>query len=256
MPKKVSRRLFVKYAGLTGAGLAGAATAPAHLVAQPPQSAATATPKLLEVTVAQFPLQPANYTFFTKSEAAFIEAAIDQLIPKDSVGPGALELNVAVYIDRQLASSFGNGEYLYLEGPFQQGTPQQGYQLPLRPREVYRIGIADVDHYCRASFGEKVFGQLGTSDQIKVLTGLEKGEITLANLPAPLFFGMLLQNTIEGYFADPIYGGNRDMASWKMLGFPGAHADFRDEVGKSERVVRAPIDLAQAMQQPQRATRG
>ncbi len=63
MPKKVSRRLFVKYAGLTGAGLAGAATAPAHLLAQPPQSAATATPELLEVTVAQFPCsQPITHS--------------------------------------------------------------------------------------------------------------------------------------------------------------------------------------------------
>lgn len=81
-----------------------------------------------------------------------------------------------------------------------------------------------------------------------MLTGLQEGKIPLVDIPAQLFFGMLLQQTIEGYFSDPIYGGNKDMGSWKMLGFPGAHADFRADVGKQERVVRTPIGLAQISQ--------
>ena len=64
---------------------------------------------------------------------------------------------------------------------------------------------------------------------------------------AELFFGLLLENTVEGDFADPIYHGNKDMGSWKMLGFPGAHADFRADVGKREQVVRAPKSLVQAL---------
>ena len=39
---------------------------------------------------------------------------------------------------------------------------------------------------------------------------------------------MLWQNTKEGFFADPVYGGNRDMAGWRMIGFPGARYDYRD----------------------------
>ena len=49
---------------------------------------------------------------------------------------------------------------------------------------------------------------------------------------AKAFFALLLQNTLEGYFADPIYGGNRDMAAWRMIGFPGAHYDFRPYVSR------------------------
>ena len=71
-----------------------------------------------------------------------------------------------------------------------------------------------------------------TDDQDKVLTGIEKGETDLPGVNGESFFGMLLQNTVEGFFCDPIYGGNRDMAGWKLIGFPGARYDYRDYVGK------------------------
>ena len=38
--------------------------------------------------------------------------------------------------------------------------------------------------------------------------------------------------TIEGYFSDPVYGGNLGMAAWKMIGFPGAYASYYDLVDK------------------------
>ena len=43
---------------------------------------------------------------------------------------------------------------------------------------------------------------------------------------------MLLQNTVEGYFSDPIYGGNRDLGAWRMIGFPGARYDLRPWVSR------------------------
>lgn len=243
---KISRRSFMKIASLAGAGIAGAAASlPAHLLAK------TARQRLATSVASTATSNKSLYNFFTEPEAVFVEAAIDRLIPADEVGPGALELNVAHYIDYQLFSTYGYGEGIYFQGPFQQGTQTQGYQLSLRPNEIYRLAIADVDNYCRAYFGGKVFAELTASDRDKVLTGLEKGEISLASLSAQLFFGLLLQNTVEGYFCDPIYGGNKDMGSWKMLGFPGASADFRADVGKRERVVRTPISLAQVVSQPQ-----
>lgn len=180
-----------------------------------------------------------------------MEAAIDRLIPADEVGPGALELNVAHYIDHQMLSPYGKGEGMYLQGPFQSGTDTQGYQLSLKPNEIYRTAIALVDNYCRANFDGKVFAELMADDRDKVLTGLEKDEISLDNLPARVFFELLLQNTVEGYFADPIYRGNLDMGSWKMLGFPGAAADFRADVGKRKQVIRIPISVAQLVSKPQ-----
>ena len=74
--------------------------------------------------------------------------------------------------------------------------------------------------------------------KIQVLKGLEAGTIQLsAGVDAKSFFAMLLQNTKEGYLSDPIYGGNKDMAAWKMIGFPGAHYDYSEWVTRhGERV--------------------
>jgi gluconate 2-dehydrogenase gamma chain len=80
--------------------------------------------------------------------------------------------------------------------------------------------------------------KLASEDQVKVLKGLESGEIKLdEGVDSKTFFEMLLQNTKEGYFSDPIYGGNKDMAAWKMIGFPGAHYDYKEWVSRhGERV--------------------
>jgi gluconate 2-dehydrogenase gamma chain len=73
---------------------------------------------------------------------------------------------------------------------------------------------------------------LDAAQQDQILSGLEKDEIQLAGASGKDFFETVLQNTMEGFFADPIYGGNRDMAGWKLIGFPGARYDYRDHVTK------------------------
>ncbi len=75
------------------------------------------------------------------------------------------------------------------------------------------------------------FARLSKDHQDEVLATLEKGE---AKLPGPIeasaFFELLLQNTVEGFFSDPLYGGNHDMAGWKLIGFPGARYNHREFV--------------------------
>ena len=252
MKNKVSRRSFVKMASAASAASVGAATA--VLAHDPADEKVSQTPATTDSTaienIPMASLSSNSYLFFTEPEAAFIEATVDRLIPADEIGPGALELDVAYYIDDQLRNAYGNGERMYLEGPFEMGTKTQGYQLPLRPSEVYRIAIADINNYCSSNFQGKSFAELNTSIQEQILAGLEKGEISLTTVPGEVFFGLLLQNTIEGYFSDPVHGGNRDMGSWKMLGFPGARADFRADVGKSEPVIYSPVSLAQLIERP------
>jgi len=52
--------------------------------------------------------------------------------------------------------------------------------------------------------------------------------------------------TVEGFFSDPVYGGNRDMVAWRMIGFPGAYAPYYDLVQQHGiAVVRAPTSLAE-----------
>ena len=173
--------------------------------------------------------------FFTGAEWAFVSAAVDRLIPADAQGPGGVEAGVPVFIDRQLDMPYGHGAYFYMQGPFHTDAPASlGYQLQYTPRELYRLGIAAADNACKQAKG-RAFSELSHPEQEQFLTTLEKGTVSLQGPPATTFFAQLLTNTREGYFADPMYGGNRGMGAWKMIGFPGARADFTNWMGQQGR---------------------
>jgi gluconate 2-dehydrogenase gamma chain len=166
----------------------------------------------------------AQYRFFTPDEAAFIEAAVDRLIPPEPEWPGAREAGVPNYIDLQLAGPYGAGARMFLGGPIRQGTPQQGYQLGLTPAQVYRTALAAILE--RTAGRGAAFADASPEAQDEFLQRLEAGEAELNGVPSAVFFETLLANTIEGFFADPAYGGNRDMAGWRMVGFPGPYAAY------------------------------
>jgi gluconate 2-dehydrogenase gamma chain len=180
------------------------------------------------------------YVFFNPAEATFIEAAVARLIPSDETGPGALEAGVPNYIDKQLGGAWGAGERLYRSGPWQQGAATQGYQLPFTPAELFRAAIRAINQK------HPGFAKLAPKGQDTFIDALHNGEEDLGGVPSNVFFESLLEVTIEGYFADPVYGGNRDMAVWKMIGFPGAYADFYEYVDKHNIAYTAPpTSLAQ-----------
>ncbi len=190
------------------------------------------------------PVQAGPYIFLTPAEAAFVEAAVARIIPTDELGPGAREAGCAFFIDRQLAGAYGRAARMYMQGPWAKGDKTQGYQSRLTPAQLYRAAIKAVDDHCRTNFGQKPFAQLGAEDQDKILSNLEDGKLALDGADGPTFFKLLLQNTQEGYFADPLYGGNKDMAAWRMIGFPGARYDYRDFVGKhGERYPLPPVAI-------------
>ena len=116
--------------------------------------------------------------YFTREEWAFLHAACARLIPTDENGPGAVELGVPEFIDREMEGAFGHGANWYMQGPFASGTPELGYQSPLTPREVYRAGIAAVDAHCRRQFSNKPFSELPTAQQDSVLASLENGGLS------------------------------------------------------------------------------
>jgi gluconate 2-dehydrogenase gamma chain len=174
---------------------------------------------------------PAVYTFLNAQEVAFLEAAIDTLIPADESGPGALEVGALVFMDRQLGGEFGRGDRLYLQGPFADGTPEQGYQLRMTPAELIQAGISDVNDYTHTTH-QKRFESLSSAERVAVLTGLEQHRIELPTVPAATFFEVLLELTQQGFFCDPIYGGNRGKASWKMMGFPGIGGMYADKIAE------------------------
>jgi gluconate 2-dehydrogenase gamma chain len=190
-------------------------------------------------------VRPGPWVYFTPEEGDAVEALVDRLIPPDPQTPGGKDAGCAVFIDRQLAGSYGSAEGLYMDGPFADGTPEQGDQSPLTPAARYRQALAALDKYCGAAYTGKRFSQIPDDEKDKVLSGLEKDQVQLEGTSGRAFFEYLLQNTREGFFADPVYGGNRDMVGWKMIGFPGARYDYRDWVERhNEHYPLAPIGIA------------
>ena len=191
------------------------------------------------------PVRPGPWTFFTPEEAADVEAMVDRLIPPDPQTPGGKDAGCAVFIDRQLAGPYGTSQALYMRPPFHEGTKEQGLQSPVTPAVRYRRALAAIDKHCKDTFAGKSFAQLPDDLKDKLLTGLEKNEVQLDGASGHAFFDLLLKNTKEGFFADPVYGGNRDMAGWRMIGFPGARYDYRDWVLRhNERYPLPPVGIA------------
>ncbi len=189
------------------------------------------------------------YGYLTLPEVRFLDAAVARLIPADELGPGAKEAGVTCFIDRQLTSSWGTHGRNYRMGPWPEGTPQQGFQSRLTPQEIYRAAIRETDLYCSRQYG-KAFCFLTAEQQDEVLHALEDGAIELESLSSKLFFGLLLRNTEEGFFADPMYGGNRDKIGWKLIGFPGVAAgNYSEHLEKHNVPYRAePVSILDIQQ--------
>jgi gluconate 2-dehydrogenase gamma chain len=187
---------------------------------------------------------PITYVFFSTEEAAFIEAAVSRLIPADEQWPGALEAAVPNYIDKQLAGAWGRGERLYHSGPWQQGTPSQGYQWPFTPAKLFHTALAAINKEL-AKAGTP-FATMSPDQQDAYLRSLEAGDKDLDAVPSDVFFAQLWEFTVEGFFSDPVYAGNRDMVAWRMIGSPGAYASYYDLVDRHGITIdRPPMSLAE-----------
>lgn len=226
--EKISRRSFFKAAG------AAAATVATQSQAAPANPRPPARDMARETA----------YIFFRPDEAVFIEAAVERLIPPDPTGPGAREAGVPSYLDKQLGGAWGAGERLYRAGPWRQGEPTQGYQLPFTPAELFRHAIRGINDNLQRG-NQAGFAKMAPADQDAYLKSLQTGNTDLNGVPSNVFFESLLGLTIEGYFSDPVYGGNKDMAAWKMIGFPGAYANYYHLVDQHGAAFhRTPVSLA------------
>jgi gluconate 2-dehydrogenase gamma chain len=212
----IPRRDFLKGAAVgTAAVLTPVAVTPA-----PAQTPATAHAPAAE---------PQAWLTLNHTEADFITAAVDTLIPADDLSPSGSDCGVAAFIDRQLAGAFGSGARLYRQGPFLKAKPELGYQLALTPREFFRAGIVAANEFCRKTYG-KDFDRLGAPEREAAFKTMESGKADFPAFSSRMFFDALLQIAMEGFFADPIYGGNRDKASWKMVGYPGLPATYKEDI--------------------------
>jgi gluconate 2-dehydrogenase gamma chain len=190
------------------------------------------------------PVTPSGWQYFSSAEAATVEAFVDRLIPADDLSPGGKDCGCAVFIDRQLAGPYGRFDGYYMSSPFQDGTKQQGPQSSVTPAQQYRKALAALDDTCREKFGGKNFSNLSDEQKDDVIKGLEDSSLKLGDTDGKKFFELILQDTQKGFLSDPIYGGNNNMASWKMIGFPGAHYDYRDWIDRhNQKVTLPPIGI-------------
>jgi gluconate 2-dehydrogenase gamma chain len=236
----VTRRSFVASVG------AASVIPPAAALVANSAAAATAAPHHPAAAHAAAPAVPQKpvYLFFNVAEVQFIEAACERLIPADEAGAGALVAGVPNYLDKQLGGAWGAGERLYRSGPWVQGTPSQGYQLPFSPAELFHTALRAINTDLEKR--GPMFSELSAEAQDAYLKSLESGGHDLDGVPSAVFFDMLLRMTVEGFFSDPVYGGNRDMVAWRMIGFPGAYADYYEAIDKhGVKFERAPMSIGE-----------
>jgi gluconate 2-dehydrogenase gamma chain len=158
-------------------------------------------------------------TFFNDEEARTVEALAERIIPGEGPDPGATEAGVVYYIDRALA----------------------GVSVDLQV--VYRLGLRALEEFCQAEHGGSFRG-LSADQQDEVLRRFLGPEV--GDPPAGLMFGpedqagadhslisrlviVVREHTVEGFFCDPVYGGNRGAVGWRLVGFPGAHWGYTAE---------------------------
>ncbi len=224
----IPRRKFLVGAGLAGTAVATGLTQPAAAQAQVPAQVPAHVPAASAAAAPSAP-QAEPLLLLNETEHAFVVAAVDTMIPADELSPSGSDCGVAVFIDRQLASAWGGGAKMYRAGPYFKGKPEQGYQLPLTPAEFLTAGIAAANTWSRKTYGRD-FDRLDPEKRVEALKAMEEGKAEFANFSSRAFFARLLAMTMEGFFADPIYGGNRNKVSWRMLGFPGLPATYANVV--------------------------
>ena len=192
-----SRRAFLVRAAVGAGAAAGAGLVPDAIAQNHEQmEGGAATPG------AQHPSGSEHGAFFNHADAATIAAFTERIMPSAPGKPGARDADVLNYIDLALA-----GAYAELQ-------------------DFYRRGLASLDAYCRGTYKES-FVHLTPERQDEVLTALEEGNATGFTYPTSReFFSILRTHTMEGMFADPLYGGNKDFSGWRLVGFPGAQAIF------------------------------
>jgi gluconate 2-dehydrogenase gamma chain len=213
-----SRREFLVRAAVGAGAVAGAAAgglvppAAATQSHEMPMEGATSAPG------AQHPSGSEHGAFFNHADAATIAAFTERLMPSAPDKPGARDADVLNYIDLALAGAYAEMQ------------------------DFYRRGLASLDAHCRATHKE-AFIHLTPEKQDEVITSMEAGSAIGFSWPsAKEFFSILRTHTMEGMFADPLYGGNRDFAGWRLVGFPGAQAIFSPgDLQSQAAFTRAPI---------------
>jgi gluconate 2-dehydrogenase gamma chain len=156
--------------------------------------------------------------FFNDDETRTITALTERLMPGAPGSPGATDAGVTNYIDLALAGAYQDQQYFY------------------------RCGLTQLDAHCKQAYG-KEFRHLTPEQQDETIAALQQGKAPEFVWPtAQAFFTTARTHAMEGMFADPVYGGNKNFAGWRLVGFPGAQPFYTPEDMKSTQAfTREPI---------------
>lgn len=180
--------------------------------------------------------------YFTQEQFQIVDGACERIFPEDENGPGAKALGVAFFIDHQLAGEWGFNARDYMSPPFYAGEKTQGYQGRLKRRELFDIGIRELENYSLAQY-QKGFAELEGAQQDEVLKAFESDEVQLTTISASGFFKLLRSSTLEGVYSDPLYGGNSNMDGWRMRGYPGNQMSYTSIIEQDEFAQMEPSSL-------------
>jgi len=209
-----TRREFLVRAAVGAGAAAGAGLVPDSYAQQHEQHTQASAPASAHTHAGA----EGHGAFFNSEQAATIAAFAERLMPGAADKPGARDTGVLNYIDLALA-----GAYADLQ-------------------DFYRRGLAQLDVYCRKAHNGS-FQELSAAKQDEVITALEAGKASEFTWPsAEAFFTTVRTHTMEGMFADPLYGGNKDFAGWRLVGFPGAQGFFSPtDLQNKQAFTRAPM---------------
>src|ERR1700726_3549757 len=221
------RRAFI--VGAVGAG-AVAGTALVQTAYAKTQKAKPQPPKTAEGPAANRAAETfdGHGVFFNDEHAATVAAFAERLMPGAPGKPGAHDANVLNYIDLALAGAYADQQ------------------------DFYRRGLAQLEAFCQQAH-QASFARLDAARQDAVIAALEDGKAAGFSYPtAQAFFNTLRTHTMEGMFADPVYGGNKDFAGWRLVGFPGAQPLFTTaDMQSKDAFTRTPIIGLQAQAKAQ-----
>ena len=228
-----TRRTFIKNSGMTVGGLVlgGAIGSLFGGKTETVKETSHSTAPALSVNPSE------ALMFFTPEQYRLTQVASDRIYPTDENGPGAMDLNAAIYIDHQLASPWGLNAKEYMSGPFFKAEITQGSQVRILRKDLFLLGLKALDTHSSSKY-KMSFSELETEQQDLVLTDFSEGKAPdISTVSSTLFFNLLRTLTIEGVYADPLYGGNKDMIGWSMRKYPGSRMNYVQEI-QSEKFVK------------------
>jgi gluconate 2-dehydrogenase gamma chain len=214
------RRAFLVGTAIGAGAAASVALVPEALAKDHPQHHAAAGAPAMAPPAghAMHDMSGGHGAFFNEDDTRTITALTERLMPGAPGMPGATDAGVTNYIDLALAGAYEDQQYFY------------------------RCGLAQLDAHCTQAYG-KEFRRLAAAQQDETIAALQQGKVTEFVWPtAQAFFATVRVHTMEGMFADPVYGGNKDFAGWRLVGFPGAQPQYTPEDMQSKQAfTREPI---------------